>query len=169
MMAKRRRKTNKKAKHSFAMSLGRTAVTGLFGGLFWGLIGFLCYLLNFSKVGPSLIFAMFPYWTGRNSVYGQLLAVAAMSLLSVLIAELYLFTFSRIKSMWFSVSFGILLWFIVFFLFQPFLQGLPEPARLGWNTTTTTLCLFALYGLFVGYSISFDFEEQTGGSNYSNQ
>ncbi|MET1247802.1 YqhR family membrane protein [Sporolactobacillus sp. STCC-11] len=168
-MARRKKKATTKQKHQFAKSLGRTAVTGLFGGLIWSAAGLVCYLLNFSKVGPSLLFAPLTFWSWRNKISGQLIAIAAIGVLSIFIAAAYLFAFSKIKSIWFSIGFGLVLWGGVFFLFQPLLNGLPKITEVGWNTLTTTLCLYALYGLFIGYSISFDFEENSGVNNYSNQ
>lgn len=166
-MARRKKKVNIKQKHLFAKSLGRTAVTGFFGGVLWSAAGLICYLLNFSKIGPSLLFAPLTFWTWRNKISAQLIAIAAISVLSIFIAVVYLFAFSKIKSIWFSIGFGLVLWGAVFLLFQPFLNGLPKITKIGLNTLTTTLCLYALYGLFIGYSISFDFEENSGVNNYS--
>lgn len=170
-MARRAKKSkSSKKKQPLAKSLGRTAITGLFGGFFWASIGLVCYLLNFSKIGPALLFDPFPYWSWRSRLSGQMLAVAGISVLSVFVAMLYLVAFSRIKSMWFSIGFGLCLWGGVFFLCRPFLNHLPHLKNLDLNTLITSLCLFALYGLFIGYSISFDFEEQNStGNSYSNQ
>lgn len=170
-MARRKKKTSAKPsqKHEFIKSLGRAAVTGLFGGLFWSAAGLVCHLLNFSTVGPSLLFAPLSFWSWRNNMSGQLIAVAVIGVLSVIIALIYLLALSKLKSIWIAIGFGLMLWGFVFFLLQPFLKGLPKLTMLGWNTLTTTLCLYALYGLFIGYSISFDIEENSGTNTYSNQ
>ncbi|MCQ2011492.1 YqhR family membrane protein [Sporolactobacillus sp. STSJ-5] len=168
-MARQKKSVKGKKKNQLSKSIGRTAVTGLFGGLFWSGMGLICHLLNFSKVGPSLLFAPLTFWGWRNEIGGQLLAIAGCSILSIFAALIYMLIFSKIKSIWFSIGFGLFLWGCVFFLFRPFLNGLPFVTRLDMNTLITTLCLYALYGLFIGYSISFDFEENSKGSNYSNQ
>ncbi|MCO7126577.1 YqhR family membrane protein [Sporolactobacillus shoreicorticis] len=168
-MVRHKKKIKGKKKNKLSKSIGRTAITGLFGGMFWSAMGLICYLLNFSIVGPSLLFAPLTFWKWRNEIGGQLIAITGIGVISILIALIYMLLFSKIKSIWFSIGFGLLLWGCVFFLCQPFLNGLPYLTRLDRNTLTTTLCLYALYGLFIGYSISFDFEENSKGSNYSNQ
>lgn len=151
-------------------SFGRTAVIGLFGGLFWSLIGMVCQLLNFTKYGPDLLLAPIPLPSWKTGVGGQFLAVVGLTLLSLPIALLYQLTLGRFKNFWISLIFGVVLWGLVFFALQPLIPGLPFLTQLGWNTATTTFCLFLLYGLFIGYSISFEIEEgkQSSGS-YSNE
>lgn len=149
-------------------SLGRSAVIGFFGGLIWGFVALICYLLNFTSIGPSLLFSPFPPGAWRNGTGGQFLAVAGISVLSVPFALIYRFTLSRLKSIWAGIGTGVLLWGIVFIALKPWLRGLPVFYRLGWNTCTTTLCLFILYGLFIGYSIAFMIQENSGRENYSN-
>lgn len=141
-------------------SFGRAAVVGLFGGAFWGSIGLICKLLNFSIVGPELLFAPFPLPAWKNKIGGEFLAIAGLVVLSLILALCYQFILSRFKSFWIGICFGLLLWGIVFFALRPFLPGLPFLTHLGWNTLSTTTCLFLLYGLFIGYSISFEVEEE---------
>ncbi|MCO7176584.1 YqhR family membrane protein [Sporolactobacillus kofuensis] len=170
-MARRKKNAHpkQKEKHPIVKSLGRVSIIGFFGGLIWSIAGLICHLLNFSKVGPHLVFAPFSFWTWRNTIYGQLLAIVTISILSIPIAWLYRVALARLRSIWIAIGFGLMLWAIVFILLQPLLAGLPKFTELGWNTATTTLCLYALYGLFIGYSISFDFEENSGKNAYSNQ
>ncbi|MFC7394247.1 YqhR family membrane protein [Scopulibacillus cellulosilyticus] len=139
-------------------SNGRAALIGFFGGLIWSLIGYLAYLINFSKVGPSLILAPFAIGKWKNKVGGQFLGIFIICIISILIALLYKYALGKIKSMWVGIIFGLILWVIIFYVLQPWIPGLDPVSKLGKNTISTTLCLYALYGLFVGYSISFDLE-----------
>jgi len=138
-------------------SNGRVALIGLFGGLIWGFIGYIAYLLNFTKYGPALTLDPFTSLVQfKNDVVKQFMGLFALMILSIFIAFGYKWILGRVKTMWISIAFGIALWVLVFYILQPWLPGLEPVTKLDKNTITTTLCLYALYGLFVGYSISFD-------------
>ncbi|MBM7646335.1 tetrahydromethanopterin S-methyltransferase subunit B [Scopulibacillus daqui] len=158
---------NKKAKQ--ATSNGRVALIGFFGGLIWSLIGYLAYLIHFSKVGPSLILAPFVLGKWKNKIGGQFLGILIICIVSILIALLYKYALGKIKSMWVGIIFGLMLWVIVFYVLQPLIPGLDPVSKLGKNTNSISLCLYALYGLFVGYSISFDLESLANEEAGSNQ
>ncbi|MCI1859717.1 MAG: YqhR family membrane protein [Sporolactobacillus sp.] len=161
------KKSKKNRRGSGGKSVGRAAVIGLFGGLIWSATGLICHLLNFSSVGPELLFAPFALGKWKTQIGGQLLAVACLSLLSVPLALIYRLTLGRLKFFAVGIGFGCLLWVLVFMLLRRWLPGLPAVFRLGWNTFTTTLCLFVLYGLFIGYSIAFEIAENASGGSYS--
>ncbi|MFT8391550.1 MAG: YqhR family membrane protein [Sporolactobacillus sp.] len=162
--------TNKSGNKNKKKSFGRTAVIGLFGGLLWSLIALVCKLINFTSYGPELLFKPFALPAWKNQIGGQFLAVAGLSLLSIVLAWAYLLIVGRFKNFWISLLFGLMLWALVFIGLQPFIPDMRFVTKLGWNTASTTICLFLLYGLFVGYSISFEMEEANGQEqNYSNE
>ncbi|WP_100488250.1 YqhR family membrane protein [Sporolactobacillus pectinivorans] len=166
----RRTKAKKEApKNKLEKSLGRASVIGLCGGLLWSTTAMICHLLNFSSVGPELLFAPFPLGSWKKAIAGQFLAIAGLSLLSIPIALIFQFTLSKLKSVWVGIGYGLILWAVVFIVLRRWLPGLPAINRIGWNTLTTTACLFALYGLFIGYSIAFDIEEKPNSENYSKE
>lgn len=147
---------------------GRVVLIGLVGGLLWSLLGYGFFLLNFSKYGPELILSWVPETLLKNGAVKQFLGILVLTILSIIVAFIYKWTLGKVKSMWISIGFGVILWVIVFYILQPWIPKLAPVTQLGWDTLTTTLCLFALYGLFVGYSISFDLTtiQET---NYSNE
>jgi hypothetical protein len=61
--------------------------------------------------------------------------------------------------MWVGIVFGAALWGLVFFILNPMFPNLQTVFELPRNTIVTTACLYILYGVFVGYSISFDYNE----------
>ena len=135
-------------------SNGRTALIGFWGGLIWSIFGFFTYYLNFSRVGPGMILAPWAFGAWKKGVYGQLTGILVIALISILIAFLYKWTLGKIRFMWIAVGFGLALWVIVFYIFQPWIPGLLPVLLLGRDTISTTLSLYILYGLFIGYSIS---------------
>ncbi|WP_332236797.1 YqhR family membrane protein [Sporolactobacillus sp. KGMB 08714] len=171
-MARRIKKTKKGKKNkqeNLGKSFGRASVIGVFSGLIWSSVGLVCHLLNFSSVAPSLLFAPLPLGSWKQHFYVQFIAIACIGLISIAFALLYQLTLSRFETIWIGIAFGIFLWCMVFFALQPWIPGLPPLKKIGWNTMTTTLCLFVLYGLFIGYSIAFKIEENSNSENYSNE
>lgn len=151
---------NKRESQSSFMS--RVAGVGFFGGLIWSTFGFIAYYLNFSKVGPALILAPWALGKWKTQWIGQLISIFIIALLSILVAIGYRFAFAKIKSMWGGIVFGVGLWAIVFYLLHPIFPGLEPMNVIGKNTITTTLCIYILYGVFIGYSISFEYRERYG-------
>lgn len=151
---------DKQETHSSFMS--RVVGVGFFGGLIWAAFGFIAYYLNFSKVGPALVLAPWALGKWKTQWIGQLISILIIALLSILVAIAYRYAFAKIKSMLAGILYGVALWAIVFFLFHPIFPGLEPMNTIGKNTVTTTLCIYILYGVFVGYSISFEYNERYG-------
>ncbi|WP_010631984.1 YqhR family membrane protein [Sporolactobacillus vineae] len=168
-MKKNKPAAAKNKQPSFGKSVGRTTVIGLFAGFFWGSIALVCQLIHFSSVGPSLLFSPFIPRKINQRMLTQFIAIAVICLISVIVALLFQLILSRFKTIWTGIGYGILLWAAVFLGLQHWLPGLPVFFRLGWNTFWTTLCLFMLYGLFIGYSIAFDLNEKPAAANYSKE
>lgn len=59
--------------------------------------------------------------------------------------------------MWVGIIYGFILWVILFILFHPIFNDIPAVMEWSMNTWVTTICLFILYGTFIGYSISYDY------------
>lgn len=143
----------------------KVASIGFFGGLIWGIVTFVTYYLNFSKVGPAL--ALNPWALGdwKNKVTGQVIGIVVIAVISIGIAFVYKEVFVKMKSLLTGIIFGAALWGLVFYVLRPIFPDLEPLTEIGWNTIITTACIFILYGLFVGYSISFDYYENQAGSN----
>lgn len=137
----------------------KVAVIGFFGGLIWSVVGYLVFLFNFSKYGPAL--ALSPWILGdwKTKTLGHIVSILFIALISILVAFGYRFILAKTKSIWPSIIFGLALWGIVFYLLNPIFPNIANVRDMGINTIVTTLCLYALYGLFIGYSISFEYNE----------
>ncbi|EIT84516.1 hypothetical protein A374_15362 [Fictibacillus macauensis ZFHKF-1] len=140
--------------------MSRVINIGFFGGLCWGVVGYIAYYLNLAKIGPALALAPWALGKWKGEWLGQLLGIIVIALLSILIAILYRFLFIRIKNMFGGLLYGILLWLCVFYLLHPIFPGLEPVKNLGRNTIATTICIFILYGVFVGYSVSFEYHQR---------
>ena len=148
----------------------KVVTIGITGGLFWGFIGYLTYLFKFTKIPPSLILSPWALGEWKNQQLGQWIGILAIGLLSILVAFLYKVTLVKINNMLAGLIYGVVLWLIVFYLLNPMFSDLPAITKLDKNTMITTICLYLLYGVFIGYSISFEYHEnQQSSASYSNK
>ncbi|WIF96901.1 MULTISPECIES: YqhR family membrane protein [Pontibacillus] len=140
--------------------ISKALVTGFIGGVLWSFIGTVAYFFNFSTVSAgSFVIRSFVQNEWSSRWLGELIAILAVGLISLLIAILYFGLLKNTKGLWPSMAFGAALWFIVFFLFQPVFSAVPSLGDLDSDTIVTSLCLFILYGAFIGYSISYDYQQ----------
>ncbi|MCT2537532.1 YqhR family membrane protein [Aquibacillus koreensis] len=138
--------------------LTKALLTGFVGGVLWSMLGALAAYFNFTSVSPASFILRSWLQTGwSDSWLGQLISIFVIGVISVLLAIVYYGLFRKMKSIWPSAIFGVGLWFIVYFLLQPIFPNVPQMAELSMDTVVTTICLFLLYGIFVGYSISYDY------------
>ncbi|MDQ0256268.1 hypothetical protein J2S74_003686 [Evansella vedderi] len=145
-----------------ALSFNATvALIGFFGGLIWSIIGYIAFYFNFTRVGPAL--ALMPWALGdwKNGWLGQLVGIGLIAIISIGAAFLYRLIFAKINHTWPGLLFGAGLWMGVFWLFNPMFPGLKPLTQLDLNTIITNLCLYLLYGLFIGYSVSYEYHERT--------
>ncbi|MGP4061740.1 YqhR family membrane protein [Halobacillus sp. H74] len=151
--------------------LGKALVTGFTAGILWSGLGAIAYYFHFSEVSAaSFIFRSFwqTDWTG--TWLAEVLAILFVGLLSLGSALLYYFTLKNKNGIWPGVFFGLALWSIVYFVLTPLFPAIPSFLDLNSDTWVTTGCLFILYGVFIGYSISYEYREFNETANsYSNE
>lgn len=133
-------------------------LTGFIGGLFWSGLGVFMYYFGFSEVAPKTYLLrswLTAEWT--NGWLGDVISILLTGIISLVAAIIYYGIFKKVNSMWMGVIYGVLLWGIIFYLLQPIFSNVPRLVAMDVNTIISTACLFTLYGLFIGYSISFDY------------
>lgn len=136
------------------------AVTGFAGGIFWGFMGYIAYLLNFVSVGPSLILMPWALGEWKHMMAGQWIGIIAIGVVSIGLAFLYRAVLAKINNVWPGLLYGALLWLVVFILLRPLYEGTGAGLVLNLNSIVTSFALYILYGLFTGYSISYDYHER---------
>ena len=134
--------------------------TGFFGGIFWSLLGFLSHYFHFTELRPTLVLEPWTVGEWKNGWIGVLLSLLIMGLLGIVAGFLYYYTLRRNQSVWGAALYGVLLFLIVFYLLNPLFPGLNPIHDLKRDTIITTLCLYILFGVFIGYSISYEYQEQ---------
>lgn len=129
------------------------AFTSFFGGLLISSVGYLFYLLNFTKLRPTA-FLLYSDPT-LQGLLGDLLGIISISLVSIPLGYVYRWFIPENFSVMISVITGILLWFVVFSVLNLFVDSFQSIAELDVNTNITTLCLYILYSVFLGSSFSY--------------
>lgn len=141
--------------------LGRSLLTGFVGGILASLLGLFMYYFNFIEVSPkSYVIRSWTTATWTNTWLGNVVTVLLIGLLSIGVALIYYGIFKKIYSLWMGVVYGLLLWVIVFFVLQPIFTNVPRVAEMEINSIVSSICLYIIYGTFIGYSISFDYQER---------
>jgi hypothetical protein len=137
----------------------KVVITGFFGGAFWSLLGYFAYTFHFTELSPNMILLPWAVGDWKYGRLGNFLSIFLIGILSILVALVYYAFFKNMKNIWAGVVYGVALWALIFFVFNPLFPNLQSVAELNRDTTITTICLYILYGVFIGYSISFEAAE----------
>ncbi|WP_228552427.1 YqhR family membrane protein [Gracilibacillus salitolerans] len=144
----------------------KTISIGFFAGLIWGTIAALAGYFNFTKVTPkSFVLRSWLQTTWSDQWLGEVISILIISLLSIGLAFLYYIILKKFPGILPGILTGIVLWFIVFWLFEPIFTNIPPFYMLDSDTVVTTVCLFILYSVFIGYSISFAYQQHIDENN----
>ncbi|MFC7060601.1 YqhR family membrane protein [Halobacillus seohaensis] len=140
--------------------LAKSLTVGFVAGILWSALGAISYYFHFSEVSAaSFIFRSFwqTSWTG--SFLGEALAVLIVGLLSIFVSLVYYILLKQWNGIWPGFGLGVALFGVLFFLLNPIFGAVPHWNELSSNSLVTNFCLFILYGVFIGYSISFESHE----------
>lgn len=136
-----------------------TVLTGLIGGIFWSGVGYITHVLNFTEIPANTILEPWTIGEWKDGWLGIMISILLMGAISIVAALIYYVVLRRFYSIWVGVGYGIVLFLLVFFVLNPIFPGIPPFGELERNTIITSACLYILYGVFVGYSISYENSE----------
>ncbi|MGM8214092.1 YqhR family membrane protein [Bacillaceae bacterium W0354] len=138
----------------------KSLLCGFVGAFIWGLTASISYFFSFSQVSHAS-FLLRSFFTGSwtEGITGELISLVILSVIGIIPALIYYLLFRRAKGLLPGLLYGLALWGIVFVLMQPFFSFVPSIRELSVETVVTTICQFILYGVFVGYTISYEQSE----------
>jgi hypothetical protein len=154
-MADQHKKTNYPKPMSF---VAMVFWTGLFGGLFWGAIGFFDYYFNFTEIRPNVILEPWALGNWKNEWIGTVISILFIGVFSIVAAFIYSLLLKNFKGIWMGLGYGIVLFLLVFFVLNAIFPGMKPLFDLSRDTIITSVCLYMIYGLFIGYSINYEYE-----------
>jgi hypothetical protein len=135
-------------------------LTGLFGGILWSAVGILAHFFHLTEIHPRVILEPWALGDWKKGWLGTVISLAVIGLISIGVAFIYYALFKKFKSIWAGFGYGIALFAIVFFIFNPIFPSIKPLGALDKNTIITSVCLYILYGVFIGFSISYEESEQ---------
>ena len=139
--------------------ISNIVMIGFVGGIIGSFLGMVAYYFNFMDFTPKFILTSWSNHGWVKAWQGFLLTMILFGILSIVIAFLYYFLLKKVKSMVAYMLFGVVCWLLFIFAFNPMFKDLPSLAKMSGDSIITSICLFILYGVFIGYSISFDYHE----------
>ncbi|UOQ47472.1 YqhR family membrane protein [Gracilibacillus caseinilyticus] len=146
--------------------LPKTISIGFFGGLIWSTVAAFAGFFHFTTITPkSFILRSWLQNSWSDQWTGELVSILVISLLSIGFACLYYLMLKKFNGILPGIITGIALWFVVFWLMKPLFSNIPAFFELDSDTIVTTMCLFILYSVFIGYSISFAYQQHYGENN----
>jgi len=151
----------RRKKESIQVLKRRVATTGFFAGLIWSTVWTFLAFFNFSELSLSSFFL--EGWTDAKWVEkwpGQLLSIFLWSILSIGVAYIYYLFFRRLTGVLPGLVYGVVIWLIMIILSSSLILHIPAISQMDLNTIVTTLSILIIYGVFIGYTISYDFLDQ---------
>ncbi|MBS4191246.1 hypothetical protein KHA94_13740 [Bacillus sp. FJAT-49705] len=139
------------------MSYMNTVIlTGLIGGIFWSGLSYFAYVINLTEISPNVLLEPWALGSWKKGWLGTVISIVMIGVVSIVAALFYYAVLRRFPSMWVGICYGIILFLLVFIVLNPIFPGISPFNELGRNTIITSVCLYVLYGVFVGYSISYE-------------
>lgn len=133
---------------------------GLASGIIWGAISLAAYYLQFTDIGPSIYAKPLLNPDYVLKWQGHLIGLLFYIFFSIIVSLIYAFLLSRFNSPWVGIFYGAALWGFVFIVLNPLFNLTKKITELGINTISVMLCIYILAGLFIGYSLSVEFNNE---------
>ncbi|CAG9619238.1 YqhR family membrane protein [Sutcliffiella rhizosphaerae] len=137
----------------------KVVVTGFIGGVFWSLIGYCAYSFSFTEISPNVVLQPWALGNWKEGWLGHIISVILLGLFGIGAALIYSMALKKFNQFWIGIIYGGALWALVFFLLNPMFPSIKTVRELTLDTNVTNICLYILFGVFVGYSISFEHNE----------
>ncbi|MET3684298.1 hypothetical protein ABID56_002424 [Alkalibacillus flavidus] len=141
--------------------LRNSIITGFVGGVIFSLLNSFTYALKFTDVShASFIVRSFFQGSWTSTWWIEIINAFMIGLLAVIPAIVYYLTLKQLRGMMPGFLYGIVLWGLIFWLANPLFETVPSLGSLNSETIVTTLCQFVLYGVFVGYTLSYESHDE---------
>lgn len=137
-----------------------SASIGFFAGVIWGLTKIAFYWFEFTKVEPAFFVRGWYVDHYLHSWQGHIVGLVWIVIGSVGAALLYGALLRKLRGPWPGVLYGLAWWALLYVLIGPWAGFAENIWSLDRQSFWSDLCLFVLWGVFIGYSISFEFTDE---------
>ncbi|MEK3890760.1 YqhR family membrane protein [Bacillus sp. FSL K6-3431] len=136
-----------------------TIITGIVGGTVGTIFIYLAHYFHFTSISPAIIISPIPgAW--KAGWIGVVVTIILYNLLSILAALFYYGVLRKKTSLYWGLAYGLAIYILLFIGLPAVIPGMKPFYKLDINTILTELCFFILYGMFIGYTISYEYNEQ---------
>lgn len=139
---------------------GFAVYIGFFAGLIWGGIKIIENYFHLTSLSPGFLIEPFFLHNYLMTVQGYFIGWFAFIVMSIVASLLYAVFLAKAKGPWVGIIYGLVWWGVIFLLIGPVSGMTNWISFMEFNTIITDLCLFIVWGLFIGYSISFEFTDE---------
>lgn len=140
--------------------LWRSLLTGFIGGVFWCSVTLIASYFKIIDISPKMYLQLIlsnKKWLTKW--YGTVFTIIIFGVFSIVIAYVYHVLFKKIERLIVGVLFGMGISVVVLFILPHLFNDAPYLLTMSKRSMTASICLFILYGTFIGYSISFDYKQ----------
>jgi hypothetical protein len=139
--------------------IGMVIATGFAGGILWSSIAYICYMFSFTKLEPNIILEPWAVGNWKETWLGIVISILAYGIISIGVALVFYAALRKLQSMWVGAAYGIALMLFVFLVLNPLFPSMKGITETDYTTLITEACIYILYGVFIGYSISYEENE----------
>ncbi|MGJ7921333.1 YqhR family membrane protein [Neobacillus sp. LXY-4] len=132
---------------------------GFVGGILWSGLAYLAYVFNFTEIRPNVIIEPWTIGAWKDQWLGTVISIILIGIISIGAAVIYYLALRKFSSMYVGLGYGLVLFLLVFLVLNPIFPGIHPFNELTRMTVITSVCIYILYGVFVGYSISYEENE----------
>ena len=133
---------------------------GFFAGIIWGGVTLIGNYFHLTLLPPGFLIEPFFSHSYLMTAHGYIMGWLAYIVASIMAALLYTAFFAKAKGPWYGIGYGLFWWCVIFLLIGPVSGMTSWIGAMDWNSLITELCLFVVWGMFIGYSISFEFTDE---------
>ncbi|MCQ6558172.1 YqhR family membrane protein [Paenibacillus mendelii] len=133
---------------------------GFFAGLFWGVVHWLLYNIHFTTVIPGFLIEPFFRHAFLKTGWGQVAGIGSFIVFSIVATYLYMLVFGRLSGPRWGILYGAIWWLIIFIGIGPLMNLTERVNKIGYDTIATEISVYVLWGLFIGYTIAFEFHDE---------
>lgn len=133
---------------------------GFFAGLIWGAVKAIEAYFRFTQIPAEFMAKPFFAASFMKTNAGFWMGWLIFIVFSILAALLYALLLRKTSGHWMGLLYGAAWWTLLYVLVGPSTRMMAWLWEQDWNTIITDACLFLVWGLFIGYSISFEFTDE---------
>jgi len=133
---------------------------GFFAGFIWGALKIVEQYFKFTKITIGFLVEPFFRHDFLLTWQGMLIGWGFFALFSIVAAFLYMVTLWKQDGPWWGIAYGFVWWCVLYLLIGPTTGMVYWMKDQDLNSILSDFCLFLVWGLFIGYSITVEYNDE---------